>query len=409
MLKIVRKLPVYLFCLLSLSLCIDPYHPQLGDYDSILVVEGLVTDEKVPYEVMLSRTFQSIDSLPRKIADARVYITDESGSEADLYYHGNGLYKTDSALFTGESGSTYTLHIEMSDGSKYESEPCIMTSVTGIDSVYYLKDEEISSTLDKALSGIKIYLDTEETLENKEYFRWEYEETWKFKLPFPKRYDYVNETTIVELDKVKEYCWKSNKSGEIITGSILPGQSNELTQKPLVFIPADQSDRLNLQYSILVKQYSVSQKEFDFWNNLKQVNENGGDIYDKQPYSVISNVHNIGNPDERVLGYFKVSAVKKKRIFITQNDLLPLKLPYYKYNCESYPRAPKDYPSGWAPPTTFDEIYEMWMDAGGFTFVEPVYDKETRELLEIVFARNECSDCEMAGSTVKPDFWIDMP
>jgi hypothetical protein len=85
----------------------------------------------------------------------------------------------------------------MNDGSKYESEPCTMTSVTGIDSVYYLKDEEISSTLDKALSGIKIYLDTEETLENKEYFRWEYEETWKFKLPFPKRYDYVNETTIV--------------------------------------------------------------------------------------------------------------------------------------------------------------------------------------------------------------------
>jgi hypothetical protein len=84
-------------------------------------------------------------------------------------------------------------------------------------------------------------------------------------------------------------------------------------------------------------------------------------------------------------------------------------LPYYKYNCESYPRAPKDYPSGWAPPTTFDEIYEMWMDAGGFTFIEPVYDKETRELLEIVFARNECSDCQLAGSTAKPDFWIDMP
>ena len=77
-----------------------------------------------------------------------------------------------------------------------------------------------------------------------------------------------------------------------------------------------------LQYSILVKQYSISKSEFDFWDNLKKINDKSGDIFEYQPYPVNSNIHNVNNTKDRVLGYFQVSAVKQKRKNILYSDIV---------------------------------------------------------------------------------------
>ena len=90
---------------------------------------------------------------------------------------------------------------------------------------------------------------------------------------------------------------------------------DQIKNEPILFIDSGKSDRLMLQYSILVKQYSISSREYDFWNNMKQVNESGGDIFAKQPFSVTSNIHNINNPKERVLGLFPgLSCEAEKKI-----------------------------------------------------------------------------------------------
>jgi Domain of unknown function (DUF4249) len=414
MLKVVPGLPVCLILIIALGRCIDPYAPHLDSYQKLLVVEGLITNEKIPFEVRLTRTFQSIDSVPEVVDDAIVYITDDEGNMSNLDPSGNGIYKTDSSTFKGEPGKTYILHIQTPDGHKYESEPCIMMPVAGIDSVYFTKDEVTDNINNKTTTGLRIYLNSGEPPDGNKYFRWEYEETWKFKLLFPKRYNYVNETIIIKLDNVKEYCWKSNKSTEIITGSVSNGQKSSINQQPVLFIPSDQSDRLTVQYSLLVKQYSISEKEFDFWTNLNQVNQSGGKIFDKQPYSVISNICNIDNADEKVLGYFRVSAVKTKRIVIIPDYLLDMNLPGFHYNCPEYVVNPLTYvqplpPPPWVTPPTFDEIYEMFMHDGGFKFVEPVYNDTTKELTNLIFAPNDCSDCTLTGSIIKPDFWTDLP
>jgi hypothetical protein len=139
------------------------------------------------------------------------------------------------------------------------------------------------------------------------------------------------------------------------------------------------------------------------------VNETGGDIFEKQPYSVISNVQNADNPEERVLGYFKVSAVKTKRLYITPQDIQGMMLPHFDYDCLTYVVSPEDYQAPWSPPVTFDDIYNMFMDSGGFTFVEPLYNEGTTELYKLVFVQEECSDCGLTGSIDEPDFWIDLP
>ena len=163
----------------------------------------------------------------------------------------------------------------------------------------------------------------------------------------------------------------------------------------------------NWRFSILVRQYSLSLKEYEFWNNLTKVNESGGDIFAAQPYSVVSNIHDINNPDKLVLGYFQVSAMKQKRIEIPFSDIVKLDLPYYHNQCIRIEDSPFILPwAKWNPPLTWDDIYFMYTTSG-YSFVEPKYLSGTQTLDRLVFAKPVCSDCELTGTRTKPGFWTD--
>src|SRR5664280_2184374 len=328
MLKVRPKSIIAMVAVFTFCTCIDPYTPKLRGYDSLLVVDGLITDANTSYSVKLSRTFQVQNSTPAMVSDANVSITDNGGNNINLGNKGNGIYKTDSLDFTGMVGRTYTLHITTKEGNEYISDPCSMQSVPDIDSVYFAKDQELVNNGTQTQEGLSIYLDSKAG-DNNQYYRWAYEETWK----------------------IKEFCWKNRKSDEILIYSNYSGQAGPIKKKPINFIASNQSDRLLIEYSILVKQYSVSKNEYDFWNNLKQVNESGGDIFASQPFPVISNIHNINNPKEQVLGYFQVSAVKHKRIYIPFSELLRLQLPFYHYDqCKRLVGVPTAF-------ETWDDVY----------------------------------------------------
>ena len=78
-----KRIFAFLFLAVAAS-CIDPYIPNLKNYKSLLVAEGLISNENSSYKIKLSRTFSQINSDPEKITDANVYITDGDGIRTDL-------------------------------------------------------------------------------------------------------------------------------------------------------------------------------------------------------------------------------------------------------------------------------------------------------------------------------------
>lgn len=405
----IKWIIAFLFIVVANS-CIDPYKPGITNYNSFLVVEGLITNENSSYKINLHRTTKEKNSVPEKVNDANVYILSEDGISTHLRNIGGGAYITDSASFTGAVGKNYTLQILTIDGKEYRSDECMMLPVAPIDSVYYEKGEEISGNLGESFPGLKILLNSANTNNgNNQSFRWTFEEAWKFLVPIPQRYKckmVLNaETYLFEQVPVKEICWRRSQSEEIITNSIQPGQKNFIDRQEIHFIDPVKSDRLTQQYSILVKQYSISKKECDFWNDLKKVNDSGGDIFASLPYTVISNVHNVNNVAEKVLGYFEVSAVSRKRIFITADDLDQFYLPKYKNNCIEIAKSPDDWPIQFtkAPVTFYDIYYKIMYE---YTFIMPLFNPD-KTLRKLVFATPACSLCELSGLTSKPDFWID--
>jgi hypothetical protein len=390
--------------------CIDPYTPKLKGYDSLLTVDALITDANNSCIVKLTRTMQNQNEIPPAVSDAIVILTDDKGNTSTLINAGGGIYKTDSIEFRGTAGRTYVLHISADDGREYESDPCLMYPVPEIDSVYFEKDQQITNNGTKSLDGISIYLDSKAG-DNNQYYRWAYDETWKFRVPYPKKFDYVKGVDpdvpgFVPVNDVKEFCWNSDLSNEILIRSIINGQAEKIKKQFIFFIPTEKSNRLLYQYSVLVKQYSISKNEYDFWDNLKQVNETGNDIFARQPFSVLSNLHSTTNPKERVLGFFQVSAVSQKRKNIVYDDVGYLGLPFYAYQCQVWYIDPSFYRS--SPPPTWDDVYQNMTFISGYAFSEPLYDLTGKILLKMVFTTHECADCEVTGSHTEPDFWKDI-
>ena len=400
--------PLILLLLVSIiSTCIDPFNPNISGQQAILVVDALLTNENRSYTVKLSYTTQSQNEDPAMASSAFVTISDGDGNVTRLTETTNGIYKTDSLAFLGETGNTYTLYIKTFEGAEYRSEPCTINPVQQIDSIYFQKDQEIPKNSTEILEGIRIFLDSENSGGGK-YFRWTYDEWWKFSVPYPTRFEYIDQNNIPEVDEIKQICYAYSGADEILINSSESSQTNRIEKEPIVFVSPDISDRFLMQYCIDIKQLSLSAAEFQFWEQMKEINESGGDIFDKQPFSIIGNIHNVNNPSETVLGYFQVSAVEEKRIYISPQEIENLGLPLYSYDCVAVEVAPNDYPSPTNPADimTFDKIYEFYTTTG-YMFVRPIYDM-FGNLAKLVFTKPVCALCTARGNLSPPYFWIDM-
>jgi hypothetical protein len=399
------KLLVLLFLGGNLVTCIDPYTPNLHKFESVFVVDALLTDENISNYVKLSKTIRTASDEPEMITDAQVIIKDDLGNSTTLSEKTDGVYRTDSLIFRGEVGRSYTLYIKTEDGKEFKSESCLMTPVQDIDTIYFEKDQNIVNT--EATDGIRIFIDSKGESDCA-YYRWTYQEWWKFKVPYPQLYDYIDDTTFVPCLPVKQLCWASRKSEDIIIESTLTGASNQFNKKPLLFIASGESDRLLIQYCVQIRQLSILKGEYEFWDKLNQINESGGDIFDKQPFQISGNIHSISNPGEQVLGYFQVSGAKTKRLYITYSEIKELDLPLYKYDCKEITVKPSDFADGLAnnPLPTFKMIFS-WYDNSETTFTEPVLSA-SGDLKAMKFAPKLCVDCTLGGKLKGPDFWVDM-
>lgn len=398
----------------ALTTCIDPYLLELDEYESLLVVDGLITDESAPYTIKLSRTFQDQDTPPLMVSNAVVSVKDENGVITIFQEKDTGIYKSDPMQFTGRVGGTYTLHIKTNDGLEYESDSSLMNRVPVIDSIYFALDRKFINNGSEVEEGIRIFLDASNKNKVCKYFRWEYDEAWEFQTPYPARSKYLGGVQFENIPLENHICWKYGQSNEVLIHSTEQQQSDLVSKQPLKFIAPEKSDRLMSQYCILVRQYSLSLSEYEFWSNLKVVSESEGDIFEKQPFLITGNIHCINSEDEKILGYFKVSALHQMRMYITPEQLKDMDIPLYKYPCNRIEYGATEYLGPDAPfsvpPGVYEEIYDKFIN-NGFVLVAPYYKQVPGGAIfdKFIFTTKECSDCSLTGDPDKPWFWVDLP
>ncbi|MFN8259244.1 MAG: DUF4249 domain-containing protein [Bacteroidales bacterium] len=368
-----------LFMVLIFKSCITQFIPESNEVEDLLVVEGLITNQNEKNTIKLSRSLPlGLKSEARPFWGCDVFIMDNLGNSYHLNETNLGVYVTDSSSFIGIPGRIYTLKIITNlpgHNKTYESYPVEMKPVPLVDSLFYEKN--VIKPKDgnyPGIDGCQIYLNTHDQTDNCRYFRWDFEETWILRLLWP-------------VENMK--CWVSDRSNSIHIKSTLTMEQNVINRFPIHYI-SNETDRLKRKYSILVNQYSMSEEEFNYWQDLQNLSVKVGGLSDLVPYTVPGNIKCIEKPDEKVLGYFSVSAKSSKRIYIEDN---------FAGIIDDYADCPTDTIPTDRPeniPGFNVNIWALLINKGSFT--SPAFT--------ILTDRKGCADCTERGTTQKPSFWI---
>lgn len=370
---------VYRYIIYSLSLllllnsCITKFTPQIDEYDNIIVVESLLTDENRTNYVKLSRTIPTgLAGLSSPLTSANVIFLYGNNQAVVLDEKHPGYYCTDSLTFRGEVGETYRLKIVTPEDRVYESTPMLMKGVPDIDSLYSefeFYDDRLNWP---PLFLYNIYFDSWDDSKVCRYYRWTYEEVWEYHLPW--HYP----------PPEKSICWISRNSSDILIKNNSTLEEDRISRFPLISIDNKQDARLFQKYSIQLKQYSISEDEYLYWESMKKITQEQGGLYDPIPKPLIGNVSSIEDPTEPVLGYFSVSSVATKRHFI-RNDSL-------KYLAGGQ----------WCVTDTVQTIEEI---SGLNTYVFIL--AEIDEVGFLITTFEQCADCTVSGTNIAPSFWND--
>ena len=371
-----KILKFILFIVLILQGCVVQFLPEAEDFKDYIAVDALITDQNSRYKIEVTRTSplgQSFTKIP--VMGCFVSITDDLGNVHQCPESKPGLYVSDSLSFRGEVGRKYTLHIE-ADGHQFESLPVEMNPVPQIDSLYAYIIDNNTYQLGKTVQGYQVYVSTHDPANKCKFYRWDFAETWEFRLPW------------VFATVVNTICWKSASSNNIYIQNTSSLTENKVTGYALNFITTE-TDRLQVKYSLLLRQYSLSEDEYVYWDKLKRITENVGGLYDVVPMSIESNIYCTDTPSEKVLGYFSVSSVASKRMFI-DNTLTGFP-DFYKY-------CPVDtIPIGIPIPN---------LDINVFILEELNPDPASGQGFRYVLTRyKQCVDCTLSGTNIMPDYW----
>jgi hypothetical protein len=243
--------------------------------------------------------------------------------------------------------------------------------------------------------GIKITVDTEDPQNKTHYYRWDYIETYEIQTPFPSNYVVLPGATEAtwRYDRVDQ-CWASDTLRDVLIKNTLTLDRDKVIAFPLRFIP-ENSYIFRIKYGMLVRQFALSKKAYDYWETLRVFNETQGTLTDVQPGTITGNMISVTDPSETVLGYFDASAVSEQRVFFEYKNFLSAgyRRPSFRSSCEqNEPILVKEFNIA-KYMLTHDYYLSIWDVVG----TSPGADFE-------LFPK-ACCDCSDMGSTVRPSFW----
>ncbi|CAD5290709.1 MULTISPECIES: DUF4249 domain-containing protein [unclassified Imperialibacter] len=382
----------FLISLLILTLlgCVEPFEPETGDFESVLVVEGNISDAHEPYLITVSRTAPLGATGAVPVSNAAVRVKDEEGAAFDFAEIAAGKYQSNPLDFIGCAGKNYSLSIVTASNQKYESEMVTLKPSPPIDSVYFERDIRLTDAGD-TLDGVRIMVDTHDPQARSRYYRYSWLETYEVRPYYPSYYEWdfaVNPPEFVRRNPEINLCFKTDTSGQVLVTSTANLTEDRVSQFEVNYVSTE-SFRLKSLYSILVRQQTLSEDGFRYWNEVRKTTESLGTLFDPQPYQLVGNIKNIDNPDEPVLGYFDASAVSQKRIYISRDEVRHLTYPFESCILETKSFTPREEGD------VFKDEFNLFIQWGYM-----IVDAEG-----LLWAPPECADCRLYGTLTKPDFW----
>jgi hypothetical protein len=395
-----RSLIIFTLSMFLIVACVEPYQGDIPNFDDVLVVNAILTNENKTQKLTLTRSYRFEEDGPQAETNAHVLITTDGGLEFAFEETKPGTYES-LQPFAAEMQKSYTLLITTANGNNYSSKPMqLPVSSTSIDKVYA---ERITN--DNGEEGMAIYVDSFDPTGNSKYYRHDYIETFKIIAPYWSPYDVFligegelqDYFAVILREREERVCYGTNNAKDIVIASTNGLIEDRLKKHNIRFVNRDDY-MLSYRYSILVKQYVQTPETFSYYETLKGLSQSSNNIFSEdQPGFLAGNIFSIDDPSENIAGFFEVSTVAEKRLFFNYEDFFPNEdLPPYVTSC--FLEAPTS------------EGFKGERDQTNVIKSQTVrfYDFNTNQIPGgggFLLVKEECGDCTTLGSNKVPDFW----
>ncbi|RYU73522.1 DUF4249 domain-containing protein, partial [Hymenobacter persicinus] len=289
-----------------------------------------------------------------------------------------GTYR--SASLALATGTKVRLRIRTGREQEYGSDFVAVKTTPPIDSV----------TWRVAANKVLLYVHAHDDTRQARYYRWTYDQTWEYTSVFQSFWELRDGKMQPRTEDVY-HCWGSQSSNTLRIFSTRRLEQDVVSAYPLTTLESIYKQLL-LKYSVIVQQRALSAEEYAYWEAVGKSTEQIGGLYDPLPTQVKGNVRNLSDPDEVVLGYVGAQAVTQKRIFISKQDL-PASI------------------TTWQAPNGFEPEPCMLLAVSPRTNLVTFFRGGKFQPIEqlpdggYTYSMNECVDCRLNGTNVKPDFW----
>jgi hypothetical protein len=358
--------------------CRKPYEPEVIKKEThFLVVDGTIAiGNNEVTTIVLSRTKKLSDSVAfEPELNATVYIESQQGAAIAVAHTGNGIYQT--TPLSLQPGVSYRLKI-IALNKEYLSNYTQGRISPAIDSVTWKQDGEVT-----------IGVHTHDPSNNTRFYRWNYIETWNYSSFLSSAWG-VSNGLIFPKDSITQTdsCWRTAQSTNISVGSSVALNEDVISDFPVAIVP-QHSEKISLGYSILVRQYAITDSAYRYLRLIQKNTEQLGTLFDGQPSQLKGNIQCVEDANEPVIGFITASTVTQKRIFIRNRQLTDWHFTQPGEDC--------------------DDIVVTGQDPGNYaiyTYPDPKFSIYYFVTGAMVLARKACLECtELGGTNVKPSFW----
>jgi hypothetical protein len=323
-----------------LSGCIERYYPESDDiFTGTLVINASLTNIPGTQTIQISRSDGLI--YPEFIPESScvVEVENQAGDLLSFSETTPGYYSANVPEGFMLIGDQYMLRVLTSNGNIYLSDYSRLHPPTPIDKIYYELESYPTEDPEVFIDGIQFYIDFQIDADSSEFMRWELLETYEYHNPDYEGFIYSFDRVLRPLpDSLDDrQCWITGHVNAIYTLDAANMTSSSYTYMPLHFV-SNETQRLSYGYSLMVRQHAMDEPAFRYWDELKKNSQNQNGIYDRLPSITPSNISNVDDPHEQILGFFGVSGVTEKRVFIKEVEGLQ------KYDvrfCFPFPERPR--------------------------------------------------------------------
>jgi hypothetical protein len=388
--NIIKNTITLTFLTILFSGCTETFPLVTNTYEEIIVIEATLTNELKNQEIKITKTSKFEDQDVAVETGAKVIIKDDQRNEY-LFVENSGVYKSQVA-FEALPDAKYTLEVTTKDGKIYQSSPQTLTKINPIQSVV----PSLAVNKDN-VTGVQINVNSYDATRSSNYYRYEYEETFKVVAPKWNMYKIIAPTLqsveLINNDPNTRICYSTKKSTDIILVNT-NDQAEDRVNLPIRFI--DENDYIiGHRYSILVKQYIENLEAYTFHKTLRDMSSSSSILNPKQPGVLAGNIRCINDSSTKVIGFFDVASYSEMRIFFNYTDFFPTNpIPYFN-SCDD---VPFKFCFGGEDCEGETMIYNI--NRNLMTYVNNAGINYT--LVDAV-----CGDCTSFSSNIKPSFWTE--